>query len=704
MTSPSLDAEKLDELYLSYGFKIRPSDNPLIKIYSLRSGPFHNAEIVLLSSKISADHERDAYTKAGFSCSIRKYRDIKEVERSLFEGFFDIKKTIENIKLEYKNYTQRVTASYNSDEYRYVNCSYLVDDSEATDSRSLIQNIYDELNTEIPKLFLIEAAASYGKTCSAFEIMNHIARNDPMKIPMLTELSRNRTARIFRYVLLDEINKSFPTLNYDLVKTHIHKKNVILIIDGFDELLHRNDKGKENFENVEPMLETIKELLHENAKIILTTRKTAIFSGDEFHIWVDEHSNDFDVIRYEINQPTAIDWLGYDRCSKLESCEFPVEQLSNPVLLSFLRSLSDKDFRKYCVEYEKIISVYVERLLEREIERQNLIMVTEEQLRIVKGIVSHFISEDVSTINKKELHQLIANDNIELLKEVRTRYSAENRPSIEELINKLSMHAFFDRKGSDEGLIGFVNDFLFGLFIAMNALDDETHEWLTNEYFVDIALTSYGVERTDKKAALWEKLEFMFEILPAELQIRVDLLLKGELLHKFSDMTFNQLRLKDIALPGKYIMHNSAFYDCQFTNVKFNKNQLDDISFFNCKFYSCKVISNDHEPNKIEFYNCHSDDETFVQRLQTDINRSDSREESIDYNRIVLERFWQQGRSHFKKKKPIRTLYTGIGKEQHRWVADAIEDLKKDGLIILSGDSASINLDRINELRDLLGR
>lgn len=702
MSKSSINPLELDDLYESYGFSKRESDNPLVRIYSFRSGPFHNADIVVLSKDVSGKKELDVYTKAGFSCSIRKYNSLHEVERALFEGFFDIEKTIKNIKVEYKNYAKKVIRNSNSEKYKYINCSYMVNESDTLGSQ-LIENIYDQLQFDTPKLILIEAAASYGKTCSAFEIMNYIAHRNPSQIPMLTELSRNRTARIFRYVLLDEINKSFPTLNYDLVKSHIHKKNVILIIDGFDELLHRNEKGKENFENVEPMLETIKELLYGKAKIILTTRKTAIFSGDEFHLWIDDHIEDFDIVRYEINQPTASDWLGFDKCNKLEECGFPVSHFSNPVLLSFLESLSDKDFNKYCQHQDKIINVYLDRLLEREKERQNLLMAPDEQLSIVRKITTFLISEDISTLTKNELHKQITNENIELLKKVRRRYLADTRPTIEELTNKLSMHAFFDRKGSDESLIGFVNDFIFGLFIAMCAIEDDTGEWLTNEYFVDIAVTAYMAHRKSKKEALWEKLNFMFEILPPEFQFRIDVLLKGGLVHKYCDTSFNQLRAKSINVPGEFEMENITFIDCQFTDVKFKKSYLNNIGFINCKFYNCAIEANGKESNVIELYNCQSDSPNFLSSFQS-ISRGTEDRTIIDYHRMVLERFWQQGRSHLKKKKPIRTLYTGIGKEHHRDIADAIEDYKKDGLLSIESDWAAINLDRITEIKEILGR
>lgn len=58
-----------------------------------------------------------------------------------------------------------------------------------------------------------------------------------------------------------------------------------------------------NYEKTEPMLETISELLTDSAKVVLTTRRTAIFDGDEFHQWIASHQEDFDVIRIRIHEP-----------------------------------------------------------------------------------------------------------------------------------------------------------------------------------------------------------------------------------------------------------------------------------------------------------------------------------------------------------------------------------------------------------------
>ncbi|TOG85787.1 hypothetical protein CGI92_25485, partial [Vibrio parahaemolyticus] len=68
---------------------------------------------------------------------------------------------------------------------------------------------------------------------------------------------------------------------------------------------------------------TISELLINKAKVVLTTRRTAIFDGDEFHQWIENHENDFEVIRLRIQEPRVVDWLPPERLQSISTAGFP---------------------------------------------------------------------------------------------------------------------------------------------------------------------------------------------------------------------------------------------------------------------------------------------------------------------------------------------------------------------------------------------
>ena len=135
----------------------------------------------------------------------------------------------------------------------------------------------------------MEAAAGYGKTCTVYEILNNLLNQENLQLPLFVELSKNRNARLFRYVLQDEIDKKFTKLSYNLVVREIKERRIPLVIDGFDELIEQKGRILEDSdERSLSMLSTIAELLDEDSKawILLTTRNSAIFSGDLFEEWV----------------------------------------------------------------------------------------------------------------------------------------------------------------------------------------------------------------------------------------------------------------------------------------------------------------------------------------------------------------------------------------------------------------------------------
>src|SRR5690606_4626603 len=139
----------------------------------------------------------------------------------------------------------------------------------------IIKSITEHLKNKKPHLIIIEAAAGYGKTCTSYELLNGFLESTSCEIPLMTELSRNRGANIFRYILLDEIDRQYPNLDSKIVKHEIQTGRIPLIIDGFDELLKKSNivisDKKEVFSEVETMLDTIGNLLDNKAKIILTT-------------------------------------------------------------------------------------------------------------------------------------------------------------------------------------------------------------------------------------------------------------------------------------------------------------------------------------------------------------------------------------------------------------------------------------------------
>src|SRR5690606_39082279 len=193
-----------------------------------------------------------------------------------------------NLKKRYENFVQKLMNNLPEQaKYQYIRSSYdyteysLDQDVTQTasigaedDGNPLVGRVVKQINEHKgPLLIIIEAAAGYGKTCTAYEILQEFISVPSFKLPFFTELSRDRSAKIFKHILQFEIEEQFSNrVDSNLVIHQIKSGRIPLIIDGFDELITKDFSFSSNqFEQVESMLSTIVDLLTENAKIIITS-------------------------------------------------------------------------------------------------------------------------------------------------------------------------------------------------------------------------------------------------------------------------------------------------------------------------------------------------------------------------------------------------------------------------------------------------
>lgn len=297
-----LNKHKLSDIYRKYGFTEEISSTPDIVVFSKKVGVFNIADIIPLK-KIDVNGVFEYYKELGYACKKRTYYSHEDAQKELFSVFFSIESTKERLRKEYSNFKELIVKKHSeyarhsfTQSRKNVNWTIGIND--------LTKEIGNKIKFEKPMLFLIEVSTKFGRTCAAYEILHYLINHYLDVAPLFTELSKNRQANIFRYVLLDEIDRSFPFLSSSLVINEIKNGNIPVILDGLDELFHESANDEyHNYEKTEPMLETISELLSDKAKIILTTRRTAIFDGDNFHQWISSHNEDFEVIRIRIHEP-----------------------------------------------------------------------------------------------------------------------------------------------------------------------------------------------------------------------------------------------------------------------------------------------------------------------------------------------------------------------------------------------------------------
>ncbi|QWV97206.1 hypothetical protein KP005_17975 [Geomonas nitrogeniifigens] len=700
-----LNGQVVKDVYESYGFETIQTKKDIVLAFLFRSGHYLNVDIVPLADDPYADKLKKELDEAGYASVIRHYDSLEEIDQNLFLGFFAADSSRKRLIHDYHKHTKTISEKLDI-PYEYVTVPYEVipthsfDDPNFQATKPLVNFIVEILSYSGPTLILLEAAAGYGKTCTSYEVIKELINSTKNIIPILTELSRNRNAKEFRYVLLDEIDINFPSLNSRLVKEQIEKGRVPVIIDGFDELLRKSSNNDERFEDAEPMLDTISELLKNNAKVLLTTRRTAIFTDDNFYNWIANRTSQFKLYRIGIDSPTIVDWLGQDRVESLRGCNLPVHQISNPVLLAYLRTLDEKAFQTHCEQPELIVSKYVTRLLEREQERQNLKLSVEQQKQIFMRLANDMVKEDFTTETIDYIQLRILDSSEEILQSSIALYASKDRPTIEELALKLSGHALLDRRGPNDKKVGFVNDFIFGTLIGENILDEIGEDWLASELFLDMAVMAFTTRAQVERQMLWHNLKGMLELVDERRRLLTDIYLVNECCHNIEGKSFELLELNSCIFPSlSHTAKDTVFYNCVFQNVTLNIDRLLNVTFVNCKFYECNAEHTGKMP-LIHFVACSA-------QPALDIPQSEEEESVnglIQYESAVLERFWPRGKSHYIGRKDLRTLYLGVGRTHHKEISEAIESLKLKKIISVFNGYAELNKDMMQEVRSLLGR
>lgn len=608
---------KARELFKEYGYTELNTQYDDCLVFLL-DGMYPCIELISSESgEKRAESLKKDYKEMDYAVKIFSNSSIDELEKYLFNGFFKVKAANRRISRMYEEYTSSVMKPYGKQgsDYEYIDVSYTVEHGmEKTESKTggIVDSIYDNMKGDEPKLIIVEAAAGYGKTSTAYEVLHKYANIEMDIRPIFMKLEKDRSANTFRYLLLSHIDRDFDIqLKNDIVIKNIKNGRIPLIIDGFDELLSKDlDEGKQDtaFGEVETMLSTIADLLTNRAKVVLTSRKTAIFSGPSFAEWYNnqkEAHSTFSLIRYQLDSPTIEQWLPNGRKQKLPFADS--SSVSNPVLLSYLRYCDDKDFKKSVKTPDELIDNFFSFMLRREMERQNLPLSPSEQRRIFSHLACIFGGYGITADTRSRVKEQIG----EIAYGVIANYASSSQ-DIDNITNSLTNHALLDRKGFSN--VGFINDFIFGLLLKDSIVEDGTdlmyhdfHQSTPNSYLAKAILAS-SILGEDTKSSFWECLKKECK-LNSEEQFWADILLKGETKHELSS-----LYISDCTLANKFLGNSEEpLNQCTFANVKFSNCVFDEAGLHRCYFISC-TFDNCQSINEdlalifmdCEFYNCDS--------------------------------------------------------------------------------------------------
>lgn len=625
-----INKQDLIDLFVRYEYDLIQVEDDKYAIFSSGTSMYPAVEIVKLAegADVEITCKKKSYSDAGYAVRICQESKIEDIELYLFNWFFQVKESNNRISIKYKTYTDSVMESLTSTDntsntkYQYINIPYSLErdfENEGFFKTGLIDSIKIDLKNSGPQLIIIEAGAGFGKTSTAYEILKDYENVEKDIRPFFMELSKDRIAPTFHYLLNSQIDANFKVrLKSDIVLYNIKRGYIPLIIDGFDELLSKDlDNGILNakFEKVETMLSTIADLLQDQAKVILTTRKTAIFAGESFYEWYQHLSNTgrcFKISRYQLDSPSIDDWLPKHRADLLPS---NFEAISNPVLLGYLRYLDEETF-KNVVEGSSLTRNYLDSILNREIDRQELPFNTEEQIIILQRLAIYFAGLNSSAFSRSEVKDAIKETSFSLLAARST-----GKKDVKSLANTLTNHAFLDRKGDIN--IGFLNDFIWGAFL-MFAIKNEQDDFF-NDFFKEIPYSI--LEKSIWAASSFDsntKKIFWANLLDKCSMNKIlifwsDVLLIEKTVHDFLDISLDGKSLYSVLLGGS----NSNIENCSFSNMTFIDCSFNFDNIANCSFINCRFISCIKEGNNLScgFYGCK------VEGLDAFI---DTRNENID--------------------------------------------------------------------------
>lgn len=699
-----ISLDSLDELFSLYGYEVNKEDDES-RAYLLRQGMYFGAEI--FSKNGNGTKISTKYKDAEFSCKIQNFSCIEEAENYLFKGFFQTSLTESKIKEKYKQFTENQIRQYKSTktniQYEYINVPYHIYDISNVIDFISTGNIVDDINKIIKSkgayLIIVEAAAGFGKTCTAFELYNSFKQYWESKRPLFTELFRNRTQKLFKYVLRDEIEQEYKYgINTDLVIHNIKKGRIPFIIDGFDELLMKDiDKGESKeiseFEEVETMLSTIGDMLCDNAKIILTSRKTAIFAGEDFTQWVEKYNDSFKVIRFQIEEPQLYHWLTKEKMDLISSYNgyVPMSYILNPVLLTYLKNIDIETFESEMRTPEKLTDNYFKFLLERERERQHFTITVDDQKEIFKNLAKDFYSSNINYDEREFIKLCINEDNQDKLID----YSENGSQSVEELVDTLANHALLDRTlKKNKEYIGFINDFIFGYFLGSYLIEDGAKLLFNQKNINDNQLEKVfeSIKYCDKgkREKLWDILNEYKEVFSQKIKISMDKNLRGQILGRFNNEAIISYEFNNITFKGNVSFKNVTFTDTQFSNCEFEKKVFDNTFFIGCTFSDCKLISNSN--NQVHCYGCEDFNSGFVNDFQSKTEiciEDDSCKNGKDIEKKLLSRYFKVDNKSFKMKL-VSTIKDDFVDSELDNVYKIFHQLKKKGYIKQNGNNSHI--------------
>lgn len=713
-----IDLKQLDDLYLGYNYEIKSKTHKKVRVYARKFGIYNAAEIIPLTSNYKPEKLQQEYSSLGYATKIRTFTNTEDLENQLFKEYFLDSPFYQLNKNKYDNFVKKQLIHLpDGSKYEYVGIpyDYLVYENKgelistgtktSQNSNDIIAHLIELINIKSKPVFIIiEAAAGFGKTCTVFEILQTFYEKYKNLLPFFTELSKNREARVFKHILLNEINNHFPEgIKSDIVIKGINKGKIPLIIDGFDELLSKDlSDSSSSMVQAGNMLSTIMELLNENAKVIITSRKTAIFDSESFNTWASENKSNFIIARITIKEPTIDNWLTKEKIRIFERADYDIEKLSHPVLLSYIRNTNPEEIINLIQSPDNnLFDHYFSFLLKREIERQNLLMELDEQFKFYRSLVKFMIELDFRADNKEGIKEYFREYFKEDILKILLRYQISERPSFEDFVETLSNHVFLDRK--EGGLIGFANDFILGTLIGQGIL---TGEYIFNDrncaksFGIEnakLAVHAFRMSSLETGKKLWSVLNQCDSFSDTRFLFEIDYIFTKTINRDYKEIQIENTTFKEIEFVNFNLLEVS-FINCTFTKCSFDTTKIKESIFQRCIFYECQTIENSKWDNSIIWENCKSNN-GIEKNILPKTEVLDEDQEVILNIETFLKLFFSEAGA--RRNRSLRQIYDHLNEYPDRQIKRMIKDNTLNNILHRQGDMLFISKEGVEYYNSL---
>ena len=329
---------------------------------------------------------------------------------SLLNNLFRSSQFCEKIMDEYENYRDNLSIQISGlTEVDNATWSYspqtLMESNGARISFSDFLSDVVHTQWETPKLFVIHAPASYGKTAFSYASTRHFAHqhldDDKLPFPIFIPFAKYRRFGGVRDILRAEIEElQLYGVNSQALLQLIHWGRAIVVLDGFDELIAEvgHDSARAN-------LRALRDFLGGQARLLLTTRTAFLSTNAEvLEVLEPDQTDEIEILQLESfdrnGQRQYLSSIGLSEADIEATLHFldcsPTlpELATSPLLLNTIARIARTPGQS-SPRIEELYDLHVATLCARERDRQNHNLSNDLQINLLTRLALSMYQDSV---------------------------------------------------------------------------------------------------------------------------------------------------------------------------------------------------------------------------------------------------------------------------------------------------------------------